>query len=349
MDHRASNHRHKIGRYGCLWIGCLGLGLPWGLEAAPSAFPEPVPRIRIVALGRVESWSEEIRVAAAMTGRLAAVPVEEGDAVVRGALVATLENADHQARVLAAEATLRIAQAALLRLENGALPAERDEARAAVVEARALLEQSQREWARQQRLANQKLGSVQELDTARSAQEVAAARLERSRQHLEVLNSPARADERARAEAEVALASARVAEAQALFAKSQVRSPIDGVVLRKFRHIGEQVTELGDTPIVAVGDVSRLRVRAEVDEADIALLRAGQAAYVQATGYPGQRFPGRVSRIGQWMGRKSVLSDEPSEKRDSRVLEVMVDLESGTQLPVGLRVDVFIDIARREP
>ena len=120
-----------------------------------------------------------------------------------------------------------------------------------------------------------------------------------------------------------------------------MRSPIDGEVLQRIRRAGEQVTELGDTPILAVGDMSRLRVRAEVDEADIGLLRLGQAAYVQAAAYGERRFPGTVGRIGNLMGRKQVFSDDPSERQDTRVLEVLIDLEPDTRLPAGLRVDAL--------
>ncbi len=308
------------------------------------SLPVPVPRTRIAALGRVEPISEEIRIAAAMTGRLADVHLEAGDPVKAGEVVATLENADHLARVKAAEANLAIARAALQRLLNGALPAERAEAGAAVREAEALLLRAQQELARQEGLAAKKLGSRQDLDLAATEMEAARARLTRARERLAVVDAPAREDERAKAEAEVALAEARLAEAQAVHDKSFVRSPIDGEVLQRIRRAGEQVTELGDTPILAVGDMSRLRVRAEVDEADIGLLRLGQAAYVQAAAYGERRFPGTVGRIGNLMGRKQVFSDDPSERQDTRVLEVLIDLESDTRLPAGLRVDAFIEL-----
>ena len=44
------------------------------------------------------------------------------------------------------------------------------------------------------------------------------------------------------------------------------------------------------------------------------------------------------------MGRKAVVSDAPGERKDSRVLEVMIDLDPDSKLPAGLRVDVFIEI-----
>lgn len=326
--------------------------VPWGPQertgsspgAAGQAMPAPVPRTRIAALGRVEPHSEEMQVAAAMTGRLASVALDEGDPVRQGDVVAVLENADHEARVRAAEAALAVALASLDRVRNGARPAERAEAAAQVKEAQAVLALAERELGRQQGLAGRGLGSTQDLDRAHSEHAVALARLARAERHREVIDSPPRADDLARAEAEVSLAQARLLEARAVLEKSLVRSPVSGVILSKLRHAGEQVTEMGDTPIVVVGDTSRLRVRAEVDEADIAQVRVGQGAYVQADAYGQLRFPGRVSRIGSLMGRKSLRNEQPAERMDTRVLEVLIDLEPGTELPVGLRVDSFLEL-----
>ena len=332
----------------CLFLVWALAGARDVLAADPGVpareLPSPAPRTVIAALGRVEPISEEIRIAAAMTGRLAEVMLDEGQSVRRGQVVATLENADHLARVEEAQANVAIAQAALERVINGARPSEREEAAAAVREAEALLTRAERELTRQTGLAQKRLGSGQDLDNAGSARDVAHAQLARARAHLAVVDSPARADEQARAQAELALAQARLAEARALYEKSFVRSPIDGVVLRRFRRAGEQVTEMGDTPILAVGDITHLRVRAEVDEADIALLRVGQDAYVQADAYGERRIPGRVGRIGSLMGRKTVLADDPAERKDTRVLEVLIDLEPGVSIPAGLRVNAYIAI-----
>jgi HlyD family secretion protein len=325
----------------------LLLGDPAAQAADPGTgdLPAPAPRTIIAALGRVEPVSEEIRIAAAMTGRLAEVRFDEGQSVRAGEIVATLENADHQARILAAQANVAIAKASLDRVINGARTSEREEAAAVVREAEAVLARAEREVARQLGLAEKQVGSGQDLDDAHSSSDVARAQLARARAHLAVVDSPARVDERERAEAELALALARLQEAHAVFEKSLVRSPIDGVVLRRFRRAGEQVTEMGDTPILAVGDLSHLRVRAEVDEADIALVRPGQDAYIQADAYGDRRISGTVGRLGELMGRKQIVSDDPAERKDRRVLEVLIDLEPGVSMPVGLRVDAYIRLA----
>ena len=311
---------------------------------ATRELPIAVPRSRIVALGRVEPRSEEVRVGAAMPGRLQAVFVNVGDDVAEGQVLAALQNDEQAAIVKRAEAAVAVARANFEKLLNGARQAERDEAAAAVEEAEAVLGLAKVELDRQRGLAARDLGSRQDLDRAESEYRVASAQLARARYQHELIVAPPRADDVRRLEAEVALAEARLAEARAILENTLVRSPVDGQVLRKLRLPGEQVSAMLDTPIVLVGDIAQLRVRAEVDEADIRFVHTGQAAYVQADAYGAQRFPGHVSEIGMLMGRKNLLSGEPSERIDTRVLEVLVDLEPSVELPVGLRVDTYFDL-----
>src|SRR5215472_15805081 len=79
----------------------------------------------IVAPGRVEAMSEEVRVSSELSGRLKIVNVEEGDRVQRGQVLAEVENDDYRARVREAEAELAEREAELRRTVNGARTQER--------------------------------------------------------------------------------------------------------------------------------------------------------------------------------------------------------------------------------
>jgi HlyD family secretion protein len=46
--------------------------------------------------------------------------------------------------------------------------------------------------------------------------------------------------------------------------------------------------------------------------------------------------------VGQQLGPKNVRTDEPTEKIDTKILETLVELDPGSRLPDGLRVDAFI-------
>ena len=83
------------------------------------------------------------------------------------------------------------------------------------------------------------------------------------------------------------------------------------------------------------------RVKAEVDERDLGKLAIGQMVAVEADGFTGKKFSGKVSSVSAVIGSKKILSDDPSEKTDRQVIEATVTLGEDAQLlPIGLRVTV---------
>lgn len=309
-------------------------------QAPVPAEAPPAPAV-IAAAGRVEPVSEEVTLASQLPGRLAAVSVEEGDRIRRGQVLATLVNDDYRARVQFAEAQLNLKQAELLRVRNGARRQERREAAAVVIEAKAVLENAHAEMERRRALHASGDLARAEFERAEREFRVAQARVEAAVQRSSFVSAEAREEDRRRAEAEVASAAAQLREAQAMLEKTYVRSPLNGVVLRKHRLAGESVSDSFDTPIVTVGDSSRMRVRADVDESDVAKVREGQRAYVTADAYGDRRFWGRVVRVGQILGRKNIRTDEPTERVDTKILETLVELEDAG-LPAGLRVNTYV-------
>ena len=314
---------------------------------APAASAPPAAESAICAAGVVEPVSEEIGIGSQVAGVLREVNVEDGQRVTKGAVIASVENGDYRARVLQAEATIALRQAELDRLVNGARDQERREAAAGVEEARAVLANAKTELDRRRSLFQS--GDISRSDWERAAREfdVAEARLSQASQRYAFVNAPARDDELARAQAALDLAQAQLAEARALIEKTLVRAPFSGTVLKRYRKAGETVSDKGDTPIVSFGDSSRLRLRVDVDETDVAKLRVGGRAYFTAAAFGAERFWGRVARIGSKLGRKNVETGQPAEKLDTRILETLVDLDGHPPLPPGLRVDSFIQVGGR--
>jgi ABC exporter DevB family membrane fusion protein len=298
----------------------------------------------IVAAGRVEAISEEIRVSSEISGRLKSVRVEEGDRVRRGQVLAEIENDDFRARVAGGDAELTQREAELRRIVNGARGQERREAEASLEAAKAVLANARSEAERRRGLADRNVISRDEADRYERGLLVARAQYEQAAQHFALIDAEAREEDRAKAEAEVATARARLAEARAYLEKSYIRAPISGVILRKLRHGGESVSTQFDSPVITMADDSTLRVRLDVDESDVSKLRVGQHAYVTAEAYGTRKFTGRVIRVGRILGRKNVRTDEPSEHVDRKILETLVELDPGQPLPLGLRVDSFIKV-----
>jgi HlyD family secretion protein len=305
----------------------------------------------IAARGRVEgATSQEIKLASRVVGRLKGVSVNDGDAIRKGQIVAVLENNDLLAQVDQSRAGVLHAQAALERLQNGARPEERAASRAAMNEAQAAADNAQEEFQRSQRLF-QEGGIVSQSvrDQAERDAKMAQARLESARQNYQLVMAPPRTEDVASARAELELARAQLAQAQDNYDNTFVHSPVDGVVVKRYMNPGESISyESLYQPIVSVSDTTHLRVRTEIDETDIGKVQVGQRATIRCDAFRGQSFYGRVVRISGGLGPKKIQTDNPTEKIDMDVLESFVEVDPGSPLRVGLRVDVYIELARKE-
>lgn len=293
------------------------------------------------APGWIEPVSEEIRLAAPLPGRLENVAVEEGDRVTSGQVVAVLENAEYRAELERAEATLLKRQAELERLVNGAREQERAEAAAVVREAAAAVRTAEIVLERRRAMLAEATVGTESVDEAEREFLMARARHEAAIERRDLVNAPPRAEDVAVAEAEVAIAQAIRDQAAAVLEQTYVRSPLDGVVLRKHMQSGETVLTTVHMPIVSVGDVSRLTVRADVDERDIARIELGQRGYVTAPAFGDAQFWGTVTQVGWQLGKKERHTDEPKERTDTKVLEVLIELDAAERLLPGQRVDTF--------
>jgi len=300
--------------------------------------------LMIAGPGRVEPASEDIKIGSELSGRLKAVYVEEGDAIHRGQVLAELENADYRAQVESACANVIAKEATLRKVINGARRQERDEAWSSVNQAKAVMENAKSELHRRQELFSAGVVSREELERYAREADVAQAKYEAAVQQHALVDDHAREEDRSFAEADLKLAEGQLAEAQARYDKTFIRSSIDGSVLRKHHRSGESVSNSSTVPdpILTIGDRKTLRVRVDVDETDVSKVNVGQRAYVTADAFGKQKFWGHVVRVGQQLGPKNVRTDEPTEKVDTKILETLVELDPGSQLPDGLRVDAFI-------
>jgi HlyD family secretion protein len=320
---------------------------PGGAKESKSLAAIPTPtenNLLIAAPGRVEPISEEIKIGSSLSGKLKAVLVNEGDKVQRGQVIAILINDDYQAQVDSAEAELNEREAELRRVINGARSQERREARSAVEEAEAVLKNSKVELERRESLF--KTGDIarEEVDRSEREYRTADARHQAAIHRQSLIEASAREEDRARAEASVERARAQLDEIRARLAKTYIRSPITGLVLRKHLKDGETVSDSPDMPIVTLADTSTLRVRLDIDERDVGKIRLDQRVYVTADAYGDKKFWGRITRIGQILGRKNIRTDEPTERIDTKILETLIDLDDGHELHLGLRVDAYISV-----
>jgi len=298
----------------------------------------------IAGPGRVEPASEDIKIGSELSSRLKSVYVEEGDTIHRGQVLAELENADYRAQVESSQANVVAKEAVLRKVINGARHQERAEAWSSVNEAKAVMEDANSELRRRQELFSAGVVSREELDRYAREADVAKAKYDAAVQQHALVDDRAREEDQSLAEADVKLAQAQLEEAQARYGKTFICSPIDGTVLRKHHRSGESVSNSSTVPdpVLTIGDRNTLRVRVDVDETDVSKVSVGQRAFVTADAFGTRKFWGHVVRVGQQLGPKNVRTDEPTEKVDTKILETLVELDPGSRLPDGLRVDAFI-------
>jgi HlyD family secretion protein len=314
-----------------------------GDSSSVATAPSPSRPVVMVAPGLVEPVSEEVSISNVTQGTIQRIPVTEGEHVVAGQVLAELYDDDLRAVVAAAKAQLDLNRSQKEKAVNGPRAEERREASANLQDAEAVLSMAQMTFERQSALVPTRATTVESFDKARTGVQSAKARRQAMAERLALLNIGSRQEDIDIAEANVQLAAAKLQQAQAELEKSFIRSPIDGTVLRLRRRVGEQVSSTFPSIIVVVGDISQLRVRAEIDETDVGRIRIGQRAYVTADAYGALRFAGTITKIASRMGKKAVHTDDPAEKIDAKVLDTLITLDAGADMPVGLRVDVFVD------
>jgi len=274
---------------------------------------------------------------------ISAIEVSEGDHVEAGDVLVALESSLEAAAVKTAEADLLSAEATLARAMNGQRAEDRDAALAEASAAKARAERSGLALAREARLFEGGAVTEDDLDRARldAAADRETARAAAARAHAAQAGS--RAEDIAAARAAAASARARLVQARAAMDRRLIRAPYAGEVLQVKARTGEYHTPgVSEAPVV-LGDTRRLRVRMDVDERDVGKVQVGQGAYAVADAYPGARFHGEVREIGRRMGRKNVRTDDPTERIDTKILEVMIDLDDAHELVPGLRVTSYIE------
>ncbi len=295
------------------------------------------------ATGRIEPKSGSINIAAEASGRVVLVPVETGAVVKSGDLLIKLDDEDARSRVVAA-----LAEVDVRKLERAEEPVtgivkERYEAQDALSDAQRGLFSAWRAFDDALAAANQS-GSDDALANARAVVETAKGNVDTSRSKLAMVVAKKDAPLPTRLETSLEISRADLALSEQAFERTRVRAPFDGTVLRTMVNVGELATPSPSNPLVVFGDVSSLRVRAEVEERDVGHVRVGQKVVVRSDAFPEREFEGTVTSISSALGRPRIATRGPRRPNDVDVLEVLADIDGTPPLLTGMRVDVFFKL-----
>ncbi|HVA47701.1 MAG TPA: biotin/lipoyl-binding protein [Pirellulales bacterium] len=165
----------------------------------------------------------------------------------------------------------------------------------------------------------------------------------RPRSQLAAPEAPLSPEEKAIADGKVSLAEAEVRRALLLADRGRLVAPTDGLVLRAVAEPGEFTGPTDDRDLFVIVNGAASQVRAFVEELDGLLVSPGQRALVTAAASPGKRHRGTVRTCSPYFRLKSQRNLRPGERVDVRVREVVVDLEAGHDLLLGLPVEVLLE------
>jgi HlyD family secretion protein len=300
-----------------------------------------------VAPGRVEPASGEIKVTPLIPGLVNEVLIKANDKVFAGEPLVKLKDDELQARLAASEAQVVMRHRArddqkdkdkgkavdLRRAEDAYSDAETD-----VFAARTILDSS----AVARRVGG---GSDADLKTARAALDQA---LERLKSRTAALRSAEAASPLpTQPDALLKAARAERSVARAAVEKLTIRAPIAGTVLQVNVRVGETATPSSPQPVLLLGDLSTLRVRAELDDRDVGNIKVGQPVTIRSVAFPGREFSGKVRSIAPNVEPASGASRGSRSLTDVDIVEVLIDLVDPGPLAPGTRVDAYF--RRSEP
>ena len=250
-----------------------------------------------VAGGKADVEGGIIQVASRTAGVVRDVDVLEGQSVAKGQVLARQEDDAPRLAVQTAQASLAQAKAQL-----GVTQVQ--------------LAAAQREKRRLESLSG--LVSGQQIDQAADA--IASAQASLVSEHASIM-----------------VGETQLGEARYRLEQTIVRAPVNGVIVRRYANPGTGASTLNVTPMFDLEPTGARIVRAEVSETAFPSVSLGQAVSIVPEADQSKAYPGKVLRRAAVFGARKLQSDDPSERTDERVVEVVVSAD-GAPFLVGQRV-----------
>ena len=258
-------------------------------------------------------------------GRIVALPVDEGQLIKAGDLIARLDQADYRQQIRIDEATLSNRKAELALSLSGSRVQEKKSAEQAVVDAQAALKLSEVDFKRYQALYEKDEVSAQVRDSYATNLTRARAAYERAVQNLDMVNEGVRKEQIAVNRASVHAAGQALELSRIRLDYTTLSAPSSGVVLVRHAEIGEVMAP--GTPVVTIADLDRLWLRGYISETDIGKIKLGQPAEIRNDTFPGKAYKGKVSFISS-KAEFTPKSVETHKERVTLVYRVKIDLDS---------------------
>lgn len=286
----------------------------------------------------------EVELAFRQPGRIAKLYFDEGATVKQGQLLAELDAKPYEDALAVTKANRALAEADLDKARHGSRGQEIAQADAIVRQTTAALTEAERNFNRQNALAESGATSEHTLEVARSARDQARAALASAEQGLGLRREGSRKEDIAAAEACFAAAQAQLTQAETALADTRLVAPADALVSVRVREAGSMVSNAA--PIYTLSLQDPVYVRAYVSGPQLTKVKPGSAVTVTADG-TSERFKGTIGFVSP-KAEFTPKSVETTELRTDLVYRVrVVLLGSAHALRQGMPVSVTVDEERR--
>ncbi|MFO0828157.1 MAG: biotin/lipoyl-binding protein [Phycisphaerales bacterium] len=319
---------------------------PPAVPIQPNASPYVA---RIAGVGSVEPSTEVVKVGAPLGGLVENVAVVEGQTVKRGDVLFVLDRREATARLATAEADLRVAQAKLASLDAKPWPEDVARAEARLNARVAALEDARGRLKRLDSVGSDAVVTANERPTLEFQVHLLESQVGEAKADLEQVRRGTYPEQRDEAVAAISLATARRDEAKTALERLTVASPLDATVLNVNVRAGEYAPAGPQAPtLVALGSLTPLHLRVEIDELDAFRFTPNAKAVAMLRGVVKREFPLRFVRIVPQVQPKRTVTGEMGERMDTRVMQVIYAIgDPADGKPMGLwpgqALDVFID------
>jgi HlyD family secretion protein len=293
------------------------------------------PEDQIALSGNIEA--HESLISFKVQGRVVDLPVEEGQEVKAGQVLAKLDDADYQQKLRIDAAALHVRESNLALALAGTREQEIKAAQQTMLEAQADLQQKKLDHERAQRLFARDAISAQDRDLAATALKRSQAAFQAAEQRYSQAVEGTRKEDIAIARANVQQARANLGLSRVNLDYTVLRSPSAGVITVRQAELGEVVVP--GTPIVTLADLDHVWLRAYIAETDLGRIRWGQDAVITTDTYPGKQYHGRISFISS-SAEFTPKSVQTYKERVTLVYRIKIDIENPNhELKPGMPAD----------
>ena len=319
----------------------LAAAVAAGVYYYPRLTQKAAPVNQLTLSGNIEA--HESLVGFKVPGRIVELPVEEGQQVAQGALLARLDDADLKQRIRIDEAAVGVRESDLALTLAGTRHQEVKAAQQTMLDAEADRSQKKLDNERAQKLFARDEVSAQERDLAATALKRAEAIFKAAQQRYNEAVEGSRKEDINIARANLNEAGASLGLSQVNLSYSILRAPSAGVVTVRQAELGEVVAP--GSPVVTIADLDHIWLRAYIAETDLGSIYWGQDAVITTDTYPGKQYHGRISFIAS-TAEFTPKSVQTFKERVTLVYRIKIDIDnSNHELKPGMPADARIDLA----